>query len=144
MYPGLDGPVTWTIPKIEVLGSIIGWQPWGSLYHWSYYNGGTAWAMRYLADATGVEDYREFADRFCDYHLDGIPFVEHQVKTLNAVNSANHFILDSPLLDFTLAPSLPFLHRFSRNPVSPGGNATRNGSARCSITPAAARSACRA
>lgn len=120
MYPGLDGPVTWTIPKIEVLGSIIGWQPWGSLYHWSYYNGGTAWAMRRLADVTGVVDYRDFADRFCDYHLDGIPFVEYQVKTLSAVNSANHFILDSPLLDFTLAPSLPFLDRLLTESGFPG------------------------
>lgn len=120
MFEGLDAPVTWTIPKVEVLGGIIGWQPWGSLYHWSYYNGGTAWAMRHLAAATGVEDYRKFANRFCDYHLDGIPFVEHQVRTLNAVNSANHFILESPLLDFTLAPSLPFLHRLLSEPGFPG------------------------
>lgn len=120
MFHGLDGPVTWTIPKIEVLGEIIGWQPWGSLYHWSYYNGGTAWAMRHLAAATGMEEYRKFADHFCDYHLDGIPFVEHQVKTLSAVNSANHFILDSPLLDFTLAPSLPFLDRLLTEPGFPG------------------------
>jgi len=111
MYAGRDGPVTWTIPKIEVLGGIIGWQPWGSLYHWSYYNGGTAWAMQHLAEASGEPRYADYAHRFCDYHLGGIPFVEHQVKTLNAVRSANHFIIESPLLDFTLAPSLPFLHR---------------------------------
>ena len=114
MYPGRDGPVTWTIPKVEVLGGIIGWQPWGSLYHWSYYNGGTAWAMQCLAEATGEPAYQDYADRFCDYHLEGIPFVEHQVKTLNSVNSANHFIIDSPLLDFTLAPSLPFIHRLRK------------------------------
>ena len=111
MYPGLDAPVTWTIPKIEVHGAIIGWQPWGSLYHWDYYNGGTAWAMQALAETTGDKQYAEYANRFCDYHLDGLPFVEHQVKTLNAVNSANHFIIESPLLDFTLAPSLPFINR---------------------------------
>jgi rhamnogalacturonyl hydrolase YesR len=116
MHPGLDGPVTWIIPKTEVLGAIIGWQPWGSLYHWSYYNGGTAWAMQRLAEATGEPRFRDYANRFCDYHLEGIPFVEHQVKTLNAVNSANHFIIESPLLDFTLAPSLPFLHRLKTEP----------------------------
>ena len=27
------------------------------------------------------------------------------------MRSANHFIIESPLLDFTLAPSLPFIHR---------------------------------
>ena len=111
MYAGLDGAVTWTIPKIEVLGGIIARQPWGSLYHWSYYNGGTAWAMQHLAEAAGEPRYADYAHRFCDYHLGGIPFVEYQVKRLNAVNSANHFIIESPLLDFTLAPSLPFIHR---------------------------------
>ena len=116
MHPGLDGPVTCTIPKTEILGAIIGSQPWGSLYHWSYYNGGTAWAMQRLAEATGEPLFRDYANRFCDYHLEGIPFVEHQVKTLNAVNSANHFIIESPLLDFTLAPSLPFLHRLKSEP----------------------------
>ncbi len=111
MYPGLDGPVTWTIPKLEILGGIIGWQPWGSRYHWAYYNGGTAWAMQALAVATGEEKYRAYANRFCDYHLEGIPFVEYQLKTLNVTDSANHFIIETPLLDFTLAPSLPFINR---------------------------------
>ena len=111
MYPGLNSAVTWTIPKVEVLGAIIDWQPWGSLYHWAYYNGGTAWAMQALAQATGEAQYLGYANRFCDFHLNGIPFVEHQLKTLNATDSANHFIIDSPLLDFTLAPSLPYIER---------------------------------
>jgi unsaturated rhamnogalacturonyl hydrolase len=58
---------------------------------------------------SGDPRYGDYATRFCDFHLDGIPFVEYQVKTLNAVDSANHFIIDTPLLDFTLAPSLPFI-----------------------------------
>jgi unsaturated rhamnogalacturonyl hydrolase len=114
MYRGLDGPVTWTIPKIEVLGAIIGKKPWGSHYNWTYYNGGTAWAMQHLAEATGDARYEEYANAFCDYHLEGIPFVEHQVKVLNAQESANHFILDTPLLDFTLAPSIPFINRLRK------------------------------
>ncbi len=119
MHEGIDGPVTWTIPKIEVLGSIIGQQPWGSLYHWSYYNGGTAWAMQQLSKTTGEPRFSNYANAFCDYHLEGTPFVEHQVKQLNALNSANHFIIDSPLLDFTLAPSLPFLHRLREESAFP-------------------------
>ena len=111
MYQGLDAPVTWTIPKIEILGGLINPLPWGTNYNWNYHNGGTAWAMQLLAAATGEKKFADYASRFCDYHLEGIPFVEHQVKTLNAVESANHWIIETPLLDFTLAPSLPFIHR---------------------------------
>ncbi len=111
MHAGLAGSVTWTIPKVEVLGGLLNPKPWGTNYHWNYHNGGTAWAMQLLAEATGRRQYADYASQFCDFHLEGIPFVEHQVKTLNAVESANHWIIDTPLLDFTLAPSLPFLHR---------------------------------
>jgi len=114
MYPGLDGTVTWTIPKIEIHGAIIDKQPWGSHYNWTYYNGGTAWAMQHLAEVTGESKYREYANAFCDYHLKGIPFVEYQVKRLNALESANHFIIGTPLLDFTLAPSVPFVNRLRK------------------------------
>ena len=111
MYQGIDGPVTWSIPKVEILGSLIDPLPWGTNYNWNYHNGGVAWAMQALAEYSGEARYSDYASRFCDFHLEGIPFVEYQVKTLNAVDSANHFIIDTPLLDFTLAPSLPFIQR---------------------------------
>jgi rhamnogalacturonyl hydrolase YesR len=111
MFQGVDGPVTWSIPKVEVLGGMIDPLPWGTNYSWNYHNGGVAWAMQELAGLSGDPRYGDYASRFCDFHLDGIPFVEYQVKTLNAVDSANHFIIDTPLLDFTLAPSLPFINR---------------------------------
>jgi unsaturated rhamnogalacturonyl hydrolase len=117
MYPGLNEPVTWTVPKIEILGSLIDPHPWGTNYNWNYHNGGVAWAMQQLSEVTGDERYNDYASRFCDFHLLGGPFVSHQVKTLNAINSANHFFLDSPLLDFTLAPALPFIYRLRQDNV---------------------------
>jgi len=119
MYSALDAAVTWTIPKIEILGAMIDPAPWGTAYQWNYHNGGVAWAMQHLAEAANEKKYAKWASRFCDFHLEGVPFVEYQVKTLNAVESANHFIVDTPLLDFTLAPSLPFLYRLRREDKFP-------------------------
>lgn len=119
MFPGIDGPVTWTIPKVEVLGGMINPLPWGTNDSWNYHNGGVAWAMQELSELAGDPRYADYASRFCDFHLNGIPFVEHQVKTLHAVDSANHFIIDTPLLDFTLAPSLPFINRLRMEPSFP-------------------------
>lgn len=123
MYPGLNAPVTWTIPKIEVLGAMIDPLPWGTNYQWNYHNGGVAWAMQYLAEVSGEKKYDDYASRFCDYHIEGTPFVRHQVKTLNYINSANHFIIDSPLLDFTLAPALPFIYRLRKQDGFPNQEA---------------------
>lgn len=120
MCEGLDGPVTWTIPKVEVLGGMIDPLPWGTNDSWNYHNGGVAWAMQELSVLSGDRRYHDYASRFCDFHLDGIPFVEYQVKALNAVDSANHFIIETPLLDFTLAPSLPFINRLRVEENFPG------------------------
>lgn len=115
MYAGLNNqPVTWTIPKIEVLGNVIDPAPWGTTYQWNYHNGGVAWAMQVLAEKTGNSKYNHWATNFCDYHMEGLPFVDYQVNTLNEFKSANYFILNTPLLDFTLAPSLPLIYRLQK------------------------------
>ncbi|WP_338877350.1 glycoside hydrolase family 88 protein (plasmid) [Spirosoma sp. SC4-14] len=115
MYGGLEAPVTWTIPKVDVLGDVYNPLTWGTNYNWNYHNGGVAWAMQQLAEQTGEKKYDDFASRFCDFQLASIPFVRYQVKTLNAVNSANYQLVDTPLLDFTLAPALPFIYRLRKN-----------------------------
>jgi rhamnogalacturonyl hydrolase YesR len=120
MCEGLDGPVTWTLPKVELLGGMIDPLPWGTNYSWNYHNGGVAWGMQELAALSGDSRYSDYASRFCEFHLEGVPFVEYQVKTLNAVDSANHFIIDTPLLDFTLAPSLPLINRLRVEKEFPG------------------------
>ncbi len=114
MYEGAASPVTWTIPKVEVLGDLIDPLPWGTNYTWNYHNGGVAWAMQHLAEATGDAKYNQYATNFCDFHINSAPFVEYQVKTLRAVNSANNGFLFSPLLDFTLAPALPFIYKLRK------------------------------
>ena len=111
MYEGADELVTWTIPRIEVLGGMINPKKWGTSYNWNYHNGGTAWAMEKLSQITGENKYGRYADSFCSFHLEGIPFVNYQVNTLNVDSSANKEILGVPLLDFTLAPSLPLVYR---------------------------------
>ncbi len=116
VYAGADGaPVAWTIPHKEVLGEMIDPAPWGTTYQWNYHNGGVALAMQSLAEYTLQEKYNRWANNFCDFHLEGIPFVDYQANTLMAFSSANARILDCPLLDFTLAPSLPFIHRLIRD-----------------------------
>lgn len=115
MYPGLNNnPVTWTIPKVEILGNVIDPKEWGTNYQWNYHNGGVAWAMQQLGEASGDTKYDNWATAFCEYHLKGKSFVEYQVKTLNEVESANHYFIQVPLLDFTLAPALPFIYKLRK------------------------------
>lgn len=114
MYKGAEELITWTIPKVEILGGMINPKKWGTSYNWNYHNGGTAWAMNKLAELTGETKYAQYADNYCTFHLDGKPFVNYQVKQLNADSSANKEILGVPLLDFTLAPSLPLVYRLQK------------------------------
>lgn len=112
MYAGVaNESITWTIPKVEILGNMIDPKVWGTTYQWNYHNGGVAWAMQQLSEVTQDARYKGWADDFCNFQLEGIPFVKHQVRTLNYMNSANHFIIKTPLLDFTLAPALPFIYK---------------------------------
>jgi unsaturated rhamnogalacturonyl hydrolase len=115
MFHGINGQaVTWTIPKIEVLGDVIDPKEWGTNYNWNYHNGGVAWAMELLSEATGEKKYNDYACNFCDFFLNGKDFIDFQVNTLHEYNSANSPFLKTPLLDFTLAPSNPFIYRLRK------------------------------
>ena len=115
MYAGLNQNITWTIPKIEVLGTLINPLEWGTNYQWNYHNGGVAWAMQLLAENTGENKYDKYASNYGSFHLNGIPFVTHQVRTLHADLSANNEIINPKLLDFTLAPSLPLIYKLRKS-----------------------------
>lgn len=116
-YSDLCGYVTWTLPKIDILGDVISPVEWGTNYNWNYHNGGVAWAMFVLSELTGEEKYADYAKKFCDFHLKNIPFIKYQIEELNAFNCTNHHIYKTPLLDFTLAPSLPFIYALNSNMV---------------------------
>jgi len=64
-----DQLVTWTMPKIEVLGDVIDPKEWGTNYNWNYHNGGVAWAMQLLSEATGEKSIMKYASNFCDFSL---------------------------------------------------------------------------
>ena len=124
MYNGQKGLITWTILKTDILGDVIDAKEWGTNYNWNYHNGGVAWAMEQLSEISGNHLYEKYAVNYCDFHLFGKPFVEYQVNTLNAFNSANSFFLNTPLLDFTLAPSLPIIYKLRKDTTAFKNKAT--------------------
>ena len=111
MFQGSNEQVTWTVPKIDVIGNLIDARPWGTNYHWNYHNGGVAWAMKMLGNLLEEPKYEKYADDFCDFQLSSVPFVKYEMETLGRPSVPNGNLLKVPLLDFTLAPSLPFIYR---------------------------------
>jgi len=114
LYKNGLNEITWTIPKIEVLGDVIDARPfWGTYYNWNYHAGGVAWAMACLAKVTGNSKYGDYSNKWTDFMLDEKPFIGYQVKTLNGFQSVNHQLFNTPLLDFTSAPAMPFIYRLT-------------------------------
>lgn len=115
LYQTQSGPVSWTIPKVEVLADVIDPRPfWGTYYNWNYHTGGVAWAMAHLAEVTGEKKYDDYAKRWTDFMLDKKAFIGYQVNTLNGFQSTHHHLFHTPLLDFTAAPALPFIYRLNK------------------------------
>jgi unsaturated rhamnogalacturonyl hydrolase len=116
LYSGNSGVITWTIPKIEVFGDVIDAKPfWGTYYNWNYHAGGVAWAMACLSKVTGDKKYDDFSNNWTDFMLNKKPFIGYQVKTLNGFQSINHQLFNTPLLDFTSAPAMPFIYRLNEH-----------------------------
>lgn len=107
---------TWKIPYVDILGDVIDPKIWGTNYNWNYHNGGVAWAMQELSRSTGQPRFSQYAQDYCHFHLAGSEFVKYQVETLDAFNSANSMFIHTPLLDFTLAPSIPYVYRLINDP----------------------------
>lgn len=121
VYEGRHGKkVSWTIPHIDISADVIDPAPWGTPYNWNYHNGGTAWAMQCLAEISGEEKYAEYCDNFCNFHLANRPLIEYEVEDLGQFECTNHHIYRTPLLDFTLAPSLPYIYKLAQGTAENG------------------------
>jgi rhamnogalacturonyl hydrolase YesR len=114
MFQGSNGLLTWTIPRVDVIGNLINPLEWGTNYDWNYHNGGVAWAMKMLGEISGEMKYEKYADDFCDFQIHSIPFVKYEIETMGKTNVPNGSLVNTPLLDFTLAPSLPFIYRLRK------------------------------
>ncbi len=113
--------MTWTVPRIDIFTDVKNPDPlWGSYYNYNYHTAGLAWAMMQLADYTANKTYDEYAKHYTDFMLGTKPLICFQVKDLHGFNSVNQQMVDTPLLDFTLAPSLPFIYRLVRDNDFPG------------------------
>lgn len=109
-YQGQE--IAWQIPKVEILGDVIDPDPnWGTLYDWNYHTAGFAWAMYQMGEYTQMPRYKDYLNTYCDFMLDIKPYVGYEKYTLNRGSSRHIHLWDTPLLDFTSAPTLPFIYR---------------------------------
>ena len=112
VYQHNNKPFTWTLPKIELTQNVINPQPyWGSFYNYNYHTAGVAWAIAELGNITKDTAYKNYTSNYCNFVLKAKPFVSYQVKELWQTNSVDNLIVNTPLLDFTSAPAMPFLYK---------------------------------
>lgn len=103
---------TWSIPKIELTHDVLNPQPyWGSFYNYNYHTAGVAWALAKLGYTTKENKYLDFSNNYCKFILNKKPFVTHQVRGLWQTNATDYLMINTPLLDFTSAPCMPFLYK---------------------------------
>lgn len=112
LYETVNGIITWEIPKVELVTDVFGAHPlWGSLYDWNYHTAGLAWAIGNLGHFTGEQKYNDYLNDYCNFMLDISPYIEHEKYTINKLNSRFSRLWDSELLDFKVAPVLPYAYR---------------------------------
>ncbi|RMG61647.1 MAG: hypothetical protein D6722_19420 [Bacteroidetes bacterium] len=116
LYQYGDREIAWEIPKVELLADVIDADPlWGTLYDWNYHTAGYAWAIRSLGEYTGQQKYVDYLTTYCDFMLDIKPYIGYEKYTLNRPYSRHTHLHNTPLLDFTSAPAIPFIYRLRQD-----------------------------
>lgn len=108
IYSSQGRHFAWDIPRLHINTSN---PDGGKFYRYSYHVGGFVWGLQRLSQVTGNLKYAKYAEEWCTYTLGTIPIAEYQTKELHAVRSMNWSIVGRPMLDYTTAPSLPFITR---------------------------------
>ena len=104
---------SWSIPPVNIMAQNT---DGGRFIDWNYHVGGFMWGLRELSVITGNDKYKGFANQWCDHILSVRPLAEYQTKVLHAVRSSNWSLAGRPMLDYTTAPTMPFLIRLNREP----------------------------
>ena len=118
VYQYKNKKYTWTLPKFELTQTLINPQTyWGAYYNYNYHAAGVAWAIAELAKVTADTIYNNYSNNYCNFILQSKPFIDFQVNELWQVNSIDHLMVNTPLLDFTSAPAMPFLYRLINEPA---------------------------
>ncbi len=103
---------TWEIPKVELTTDVLDAHPfWGSLYDWNYHTAGVAWALGHLGTYTGDAKYTDYLYNYCDFMLAIKPYIGYEKYSANKLTSRFSRLWNSQLLDFKVAPVLPFAYR---------------------------------
>lgn len=105
LYQSGGQTFTWDIPRLHIITENPGG---GKFYRWVYHVGGFIWGLQRLSEETKDQKYANHADKWCEYTLKTMPMAEYQTRQLHAVRSMNWV---RPMLDYTTAPSLPFINR---------------------------------
>lgn len=115
LYNVQSSPTSWTLPKAELVTDVFGADPlWGSLYDWNYHTAGVAWAIGKLGDYTQNGKYVQYNERYCQFMAGIKPYVAFEKYGLDRLSSRFSRMVDSPLLDFSVAPVLPFVSDAAR------------------------------
>ncbi|NRA50148.1 MAG: glycoside hydrolase family 88 protein [Phaeodactylibacter sp.] len=116
--------IAWQLPKVEILADVIDAHPlWGTLYDWNYHTAGYAWAIRNLGEFTKEQKYIDYLSTYCDFMLDIKPYIGYEKYTLHRPYSRHTHLWNTPLLDFTSAPALPFIYRLRKDAAFEGREA---------------------